>query len=147
HVAGAVASATVAVWFAGRRERFFPAGNAIVAALLLTALWSLSVATFGDYSVASGLAETARNFAWLFAIYRLFATDGRHASLAPIRPVVAVLAAVELLHFNIAILIDRVALGAHTTEIAFDFTVLFRLLVTVGVLVLVHNLYAGASPQ
>jgi putative PEP-CTERM system histidine kinase len=147
HVAGAVASATVAVWLAGRRERFHPAGSSIVAALLATAVWCLTIAAWGGGGLVSGLAETVRDLAWLFAIYRLFAMDGRHASLAPIRPLAMVLAAVEVLHFNIALILGRAPLDARANEIVFDFTVMFRLLVTVGALVLVHNLYAGASRQ
>lgn len=145
HVAGAVASATVALWLAGRRERFRPAGGAIVTALLLTAVWCLTIAASHDNGLVSGLAESLRNLAWLFAIYRLFAVDGRHASLAPIRPVIVVLAVIELLHANVVVLLGHAAPGPQTEAIVFDFTVMFRLLVAIGALVLVHNLYAGAS--
>ncbi len=147
HVAGAVACTTVAAWLASRRERFAPAGGAIVVALLLTAVWCLAVAASAYGSFAATIAETARNLAWLLATYRLFATDGRHDSLAPIRPLVIVLAAVELLHVNAGLVIETTTLDAPTGQLAFDFSILFRLLVAVGALVLVHNLYAGATGQ
>ncbi len=145
HLAGAVAAVTATVWLAYRRERLGAAGNALVAGLLLTGIWCLVIAASGDTHSAAGLAEGARNVALLVVVYRLFASDGRHASLAPIRPVVVVLAAVQALDIGLELVVERLAVGPGALAIAFDFTVLLRLLVTVGALVLVHNLYAGAS--
>lgn len=145
HLAGAVASITAAVWLAYRREHLGRAGNALVASLLLTGIWCLVAAASGSTNSAASLAEGARNMALLVVVYRLFASDGRHASLAPIRPVVVVLAIVQALEVGIGLLVERLSVGAGALAVAFDFVVLLRLLVTVGALVLVHNLYAGAS--
>ncbi len=144
---GAIATVATGAWLAGRRDRFGPGGTAIVAALFLTATWCLAIAATGDRSLPASLAETARNFAWLVVIYRLFASDGRHASVAPIRPVVFVLAFVELLHLGVDFLMGGLKLEPRAASFVFDLTVMLRLLVTVGALVLVHNLYAGASGQ
>jgi len=145
HVVGAVASTAVAVWLYPRRDRFGAAGGAVVAALLATALWCLTDAATGDASTASGLAETARNLAWILVTYRLFAMDGRHDSLAPIRPLAMVIAAIELVHGAVGLLLTQASSEIRGGAILFDFTLVFRLLVAVGALVLVHNLYAGAS--
>lgn len=147
HLVGAVAATAVATWLMSRRERFGEAGAAIVAALYLTAAWSLIVAAAPVHGLATSLAEGTRNLAWLFATYRLFASDGRHTNVAPIRPVALVLAALELLHIGFDVLLTGVALDSAGAELAFDFTALFRLLFTIGALVLVHNLYAGASSR
>jgi len=144
-IGGAVAATTVAAWLFGRHQRFGPAGTAIIAGLLLTAAWCVVVAVTGDSGSLADLAEAARNIAWLVAIYLLFASDGRHASLAPIRPVLLVLAGVEFLHLAIQFLTVGIVDSPARMGVAFDFTVLCRLLVSVGALVLVHNLYAGAS--
>lgn len=145
HFAGAIASMAAAVWLAGKRERFGPAGNAMVGGLFLTGSWCLCVAAWGDSAEATNFAETLRNLAWIWVLYKLFVSDGRHASLAPVRPVLLVLACVEMLHLGAQIMFANLALDPQAARIAFDFTVLFRLLVIVGALVLVHNLYAGAS--
>lgn len=145
---GAIALASLAIWLWPRRERFGSAGAVIVLALLLTAGWCLSVAPASSSlsgAFLSSVAETVRNLAWLVVIYLLFASDGRHASLAPIRPVILVLAMVELLHFGVDCSLYDTGLNGEVMRVAFDFNVMFRLLVTVGGLVLVHNLYAGAS--
>jgi putative PEP-CTERM system histidine kinase len=147
HLAGAVASAAVAAWLAGRRDRFGPAGLAIVAALMLTALWCVTFAAFGNGGLGASTAELARNLGWLYAIYRLFASDGRHTSLAPIRPVALVLCVIELLRLGFELLLASAQLDARAAAITFQFSVLFRLLFAIGALTLVHNLYAGASGQ
>ena len=147
---GALALACVAVWLLPRRERFGSAGTALVAALFFTALWSLATAAAIASSAAifaPSLAESARNLAWLVVIFRFFASDGRHASLAPIRPVIVSLAFVEVLHLGVDYGLSRLTMDREVLEIAFQFNVMFRLLVTVGGLVLVHNLYAGAPRE
>lgn len=148
-LSGAIALASVGLWLATRRDRFGQAGTAVVFALFLTALWSLAcaAATASPAAVfAPSLAESARNLGWLVVIYRLFASDGRHASLAPIRPVILSLGFVELLHLGVDYGLSRLAIDRDVLQVAFEFNVMFRLLVTVGGLVLVHNLYAG-SPR
>lgn len=147
---GAIALASLAIWLWPRRERFGNAGAAITLALFLTAGWCLAIASAPSSPAGTFLpsvAETVRNLAWLLVIYFLFASDGRHASLAPIRPVILALGFVEILHFGIDCGLHRVAVDSHMGRVVFDVTIMFRLLVAVGGLVLVHNLYAGAPPQ
>lgn len=150
-LAGALATATLAIWLWPRRDRFGTVGGAIVVALVLTACWCLAVASSAiagappQLVLAPSVAESARNLGWLFVIYRLFAGDGRHTSLAPIRPVIIALAFVELVHLAVDLAFSSIAFDGTTLRVIFEFNVMFRLLVTVGGLVLVHNLYAGAS--
>jgi len=147
HVLGAIAAVTASLWLARRRDRFGPAGASMVAAMLMTAIWCVVSAAIGAASPAAALAEAIRNLAWLWAVYRLFMSDGRHRSLAPIRPVMVAVAFVELLLLSLDFLIGRIPVESGVPDAAFELVVLFRLLVTVGALVLVHNLYAGASRQ
>lgn len=147
HVASAVIVTSVAGWLVPRRDRFGAAGTVMCAALFLTAGWSIAIAATGDQSEQTGLAEALRNLAWLLVLYRLFGSDGRLRSLAPIRPVALALAFVEVLHLLVDGLIWRFPLGGEGYAVVFNFRVIFRLLVTVGALVLVHNLYVGASRQ
>ena len=147
YLAGAVSAATAAVVIAGRRSHFGSAGWPMVAGLFFTATWCVALAASGERLLQGELAESGRNLAWLFAIYRLFHYDGRFASTAPIRPVIAVLAIVELVRAATAFLIMRVSPGADSSAFAFDLTLIFRLLFTVGGLVLLHNLYVGASRE
>ncbi|TYC90991.1 XrtA/PEP-CTERM system histidine kinase PrsK [Novosphingobium sp. BW1] len=145
---GAIATAAVGLSLWPRRHRLAGAGGAALFALFLTSLWSLSVAAVAVGTVPpflASLCETARNMGWLYVVFRLFSGDGRDTSLAPIRPVVMALCFVEVLHLGIDYVVMTLPLPLELRGLAFEFNVLFRLLVTVGGLVLVHNLYAGCS--
>ena len=148
-VTAALALVSLAIWLWPRRIRFDGYGAAVVAAILLTALWCLAVAAFGtrvDTDLPS-MTETARNLAWFFVVYRMFCDDGRQQSVAPVRPVVFALAFVEVLHLLLDLGTARLPIDPVTARIAYDTAVMLRLLVTVGGLVLVHNLYVGAPRE
>ncbi|MFM5948530.1 MAG: PEP-CTERM system histidine kinase PrsK, partial [Novosphingobium sp.] len=144
---GAVACLLAAAWLQTRRQRFGTARPALVLALAAGGGWALIGATFGVDTVAAQLAESLRNLSWIFAIYRLFALDGRHAAMKPVRPMLAALAFVEFLQMAAVWLLMIRAGSAGAGHGAFLSMVSLRLLVAVGGLVLVHNLYGGASQQ
>lgn len=146
HLGAAVGALLAAVWLLSRRARVGAALGPLVASLLATALWALLVAATGSDSTASGIAEVSRNVAMLFTVYRLFASDGRHTSVAPVRPVVLSLGFVELL-LCVLLFAQSQAEDEMVRTAMFQVDVMFRLLATIGSLVLVQNLYAGASPQ
>ncbi len=146
HLSGACASAAAAAHIFQRRERFGSAGMAIATSLALTASWCLAVAFTGAGSIVSSLAETVRNLAWLLVLFRLFAGDGRYATMRPIRWVVATLTVLELLNPALILMADSFALGPGESDTVLEVAVLFRLLLAVGGLVLAHNLYVGAAP-
>lgn len=142
---GAFACLFAAGQMQGRPGRFGLARPALVFALIVTGLWALTGALAGPSSLGAELADSLRNLAWLFALYRLFAIDGRHASLAPVRPLLVALGFVELLQLAIELLLVASPFGGEFAELAFHTVTLFRLLVATGGLMLVHNLYGGAA--
>ncbi len=111
------------------------------------ALWCFAFAGFGRDSVVVELLLVASNLAWLWMLYRMFGHDKRDTSLAPIRPVVAALALVETMQF--ALIAARLQYDAQPAaqDLILQFSFTFRLLLNIGALVLVHNLYVGASQQ
>jgi putative PEP-CTERM system histidine kinase len=147
HLLGAACCALAVVWLARRPVAKRVDRNPTLAALALTGLWAAVVSAYGSAAEAAELAEAARNLAWILVLYRLFAHDGRDLSMAQVRPVVVVLALVELMQpvliyvsVNWAVTPE---LAATTSQIA----VLFHILVAIGALVLLHNLYGGAAPE
>lgn len=146
HLAAAGGALLAAAWLLSRRARIGSASSALVGASIATALWALVVAATGSASPASGIAEAVRNLTMLVAIYSLFANDGRHASLRPVRPVVFSLALVELLLCAL-LSVESQAWNGAVSAAMFQADVMFRLLATIGGLVLVQNLYVGASLQ
>jgi putative PEP-CTERM system histidine kinase len=147
HMSGALAALFAAMWIGRRRDRYGPVGTVIVASLFLTALWCLTVAVTGSYRDAVHPGEAIRNLGWLWVVYRLFSSDGRDSAVSPIKLVVLALGFVELCHMGLEVLAWRLADTGGDEKIIFDLAVLFRLLASVGGLVLVHNLYTGAAAQ
>ncbi len=147
--AGAVAAAVAATRIAGWRERYGSDGLAIVLALLLTSFWCATVAIAPVELSRQGQFEAICNLGWLLVVYRLFAEDGRHMSMALIRPVMLVLATIGILHLGFELLAPH--LVARNSAAAggelFRMTSMLRLLEVIGGLVLLHNLYVGAAPH
>jgi putative PEP-CTERM system histidine kinase len=115
-----------------RRDR-----GAVAVALLANALWCVATAALGAHSLLAGTLEVARNLAWVYALFRHFANDGRDETLRGVRQVATALATVETLHLLL--------LFAEANRPAVELSALLRMLVAVGALVLVHNLFGGAS--
>ncbi|MGB3165272.1 MAG: XrtA/PEP-CTERM system histidine kinase PrsK [Alteraurantiacibacter sp.] len=148
HIGAAVAGLLLALWLLTHRMRQAGAWvGASAVALGLSALWSFCVAGFGRASLPADVAMIASNLGWLWMIYRLFASDERDKSLGPIRPVVAALAFVEFLQFAIIGVSLHYTAQPEALALIWQFAITFRLLVCIGALVLVHNLYVGASQQ
>jgi putative PEP-CTERM system histidine kinase len=144
HFAGACASVTVAGLLLGRRERFGPAGAAVIVSLVMTAAYCLAAAVAGAQSLPTQAALALRNLAYVLAVYRLFAGDGRHTSFAPVRPVVITVGIVNLLLPLAELIESSIHFAPAQIELVFHLNVMLAMLVVVGSLVLVHNLYAGA---
>jgi len=144
HALAATLFAAIAVWQV-RHAHSTPQQQWLIAALGLTAFWSLSVAVGGPSAIAPLLAESLRNLGWLgFMFVLLRREDGQ-------RTTVAVLYAVLFLVIATELVVDclQVAVGdspIFSGAISFSSLVL-RLIVSIGLLVLVHNLYTAAAPD
>ncbi|MWV28153.1 XrtA/PEP-CTERM system histidine kinase PrsK [Aurantiacibacter rhizosphaerae] len=147
YLISACAAVALAMWLATSQRAQGPAISACAAALFCSALWAFSVISFGYGGLATGLLMVLSNLAWLWMLYRLFGHDDRDISLGPIRPVVFSLAFVELMQLSLVALRGQYGGDAETEMLVMQFAFTFRLLFCVGALVLVHNLYAGASAQ
>lgn len=142
HLAGACATATLAAWLAGRRDRFGPAGTALVVALALTALWALVEVLAGGMRSPADMAEALRNLGWLFLLHRLFRDATQQGQMRPVRVMLAALAALELVQLAVALMM--LVVGPDRLLPAM---VPLRLMLCIGALVLLHNLYGAASRQ
>ena len=143
---GALACLVTTGWMHRSRGRFGTAEASLCVALGLTAIWLLIGTVQGAESGATGAAEGLRNLAWIFALYRLFAMDGRLESVRPVRLLLLAVAFVEVLQSGSSIALNLGG-SALSQESVFRSLISLQLLVLVGGLVLVHNLYAGAAQQ
>ena len=139
-LAGAFACAVAGAWLVQRGDDR-PGRDPALLALAASALWGVLTAAMGADSSAAALAETARNLAWLAFLHNLITGGGSLSGIAGARPVLVVLACVELLHPVLRIAIANAPLANPLQDAAFQLTVFFRLMVITGGLVLVHNVY------
>ena len=144
---GAIAAGLAAVWIATRGAADRPDRHAAIVALALTANWCFAAASFGPERPIVLLTEIARNLGWLFVLFRMFATDGRDESIRMVRPAVGALAFVECLQFVLVLLARHYGTGEEIPASIFEISTLFRILVAIGAIVLIHNLYVGAAPS
>ena len=141
----AACALALAGWLLARRAPRGPAAIGESTALTLTACWSLAAFGFGFDAPATSVLMSLTHLAWLWSLYRLFAHDERDKSVGAIRPVVVALAFVELLQLVLVPALQQSADTSTAASAIVGSQAVLRLLFCAGALVLVHNLYAGAS--
>ncbi|MEO1487944.1 MAG: XrtA/PEP-CTERM system histidine kinase PrsK [Pseudomonadota bacterium] len=145
HFAGAAISACAALWIARFGDRKRPDHVAALLAAAVTAIWCTFAASHGMGDAATKIIATCRNLAFIYVIFRLFNADGRDESLRPTRPVILTLALVEMFQPLLLVIDARVGFMPELAALTFEVSVVLNMLVAVGALVLLHNLYAGAA--
>ncbi len=144
-LAGALLSAAAMLWIWRNGERARPDRVALMVAAGCSAVWCALAAGLGADSGAAILAATARNLALIAAIFCLFSADGRADSLKPIRPVIIALVLVQLLQPVVLLFQLRADTAPGIVSAVFEVRVVIDMLVSIGALMLLHNLYAGAT--
>ena len=145
HFAGVILSVGAGLWIARFGDHDRPDRGAALIACAVTAIWCALAALQGPNDTATILTAILRNLAYIFLIFRLFGADGRDESLRPIRPVIITLAMVELFQPLLLVVDVRVSLMPELAALTFEASVVLHMLVAVGALMLMHNLYAGAA--
>ena len=144
-IAGAVLSAGAMLWIWHHGDRARPDHTALMIAAACSAAWCALAAGLGAEHNAAITAAMSRNLALIAAIFGLFAADGRAASLKPIRPLIIALVLVQLFE-PLVLLVGMGIGGAPAIDGAvFEARVTIDMLVSIGALLLLHNLYAGAA--
>lgn len=144
-LAGAVLSAGAMLWIWRNGERDRPDRIGLLAAAAASAVWCALAAGLGSEHGAADLAAMMRNLALIATIFCLFSADGRSASLKPVRPVIVALVLVQLLQAVVVLIGALFGDDGAVDRTAFEAGVLIDMLVAIGALMLLHNLYAGAA--
>lgn len=145
YILSAVACFAAAVWILHRGDRARSELNAAILAAVFTGIWAAIAASLGPGSPISDTAESLRNLSLIHLVFRLFANDGRDEAVRLIRPVVLALVFVELLQFGVIAIASRLGGIAEIATFIFQISAVLHLLVAIGALVLLHNLYLGAA--
>jgi len=144
-LAGALLSTAAMLWIWRNGERARPDRMALMAAAGCSAVWCSLAAGLGPDHGAAIIAAMARNLTLIAAIFCLFSADGRADSLKPIRPVIVALVLVQLLQPVVLLFQLRSDTAPGIVNAVFEVRVVIDMLVSIGALMLLHNLYAGAA--
>ena len=144
-VTGAVLSAGACVWLWRHGERSRPDRTGLMVASAASAIWCALAAGLGAEHNFVTIAAMTRNLALIATIFSLFAADGRSASLKPVRPVILALVLVQLLQPVVLFVGDQIAGVLEAESPARAAGLMIDMLVAIGALMLLHNLYAGAA--
>lgn len=145
NVLGAIACIAAVLWISRRGDQSRLDRKAAMLAIAFAGIWSGLAAALTPVSGAAELALVARNLALVYLLFRLFANDGRDESMRPIRPLVITLILVELFQPLLLALGMRLSMASELAALTYQISAILHLLVTIGALVLLHNLYAGAA--
>lgn len=147
HGIAACAAIMLVLWNASHRDAGQKLTAKVNAVLVISAVWALGSVALGPHSEIVQLLQSGTYLAWLWLLSGLFADEHRTSSLGPIRSVVYALAFVELAQIGLTVARTQFAGLDHVLDALLTFSVMFRLLFCIGALVLVHNLYVGATQQ
>lgn len=147
HVFAAALFAALAIW-TGRRLDRSAEGRLSVAALSLTAIWSLSIAFTGVDRLETGMLESLRNCAWLTALFALPGVrgEGQAERSRGFAAVYAVLVAI-LLAQSITELLGSISEPGNATKLAATATaLLLRMIWAIGALMFIARLFSSVAP-
>lgn len=146
HALAASLFGALAIWLA-RRSLGEREGKLLTLASFVTAVWALAVAMSGHDALVAQLTEHARNAAWLGFMYGLWRQGNGEQSSVSVAMLYWVLAAIIGLEVAVDILPLWLIGWPRLLEAAFLSSMVLHMMVAVGALVLVHNLYTAATPD
>jgi putative PEP-CTERM system histidine kinase len=144
HAIAAILFGALAVWQVQRRVNDGQ-GLMLLFASMVTALWALLTAMSGHNSVGSQLSEQFRNAAWLLFMYRLWRNGDAAHRPKTVAALYAVIAGVILLTTGVLLIGETIRLPDRVAEAMYLPSAVMRMMIAVGALVLVHNLYNAAT--
>jgi putative PEP-CTERM system histidine kinase len=146
HAAAAALFGALAVWTV-RRVLWDRQSRMTATAFALTAIWALAASIEGPESTAARIGENARNLGWLAMMFGLWRQGAGESRTFAVVILYAILAMVGVALFAIDIA-PRAYDGSPRVQNAIFFvTLMLRMMMSIGALVLVHNLYTAATPE
>ncbi|HEX8621135.1 MAG TPA: XrtA/PEP-CTERM system histidine kinase PrsK [Allosphingosinicella sp.] len=146
HALAALLYGALALWQL-RRWKEDGGNRRLVAAFAVTSAWAIFVAFQGPHSLGAGVAEAARNFAFLGFMYAIVGRAADERGQEGVKLVYTALAAVIGLQVTVAGVIPQFADKAVLHGALVSTAQVIGLTIAAGSLVLVHNLYGQAAHE
>ena len=119
----------------------------LVAAFAVTSVWAIFASMLGQHQFLTGVAEGARNFAFLAFMYGIVRSAEPDERQRAVRIVYFTVAAVIGLQIIVAGVVSHFTGDAEAQAALIATADILGLTIAAGGLVLVHNLYGQASPD
>ncbi|HEX9965066.1 MAG TPA: XrtA/PEP-CTERM system histidine kinase PrsK [Allosphingosinicella sp.] len=119
----------------------------LIAAFAVTSAWAIFIALQGPHSLGAGIAEAARNFAFLGFMYAIVSRAADERGQQGVKLVYAVVAGVIGLQLTLAGVMPQFAGQPVIREALASTAQVIGLTIAAGSLVLVHNLYGQATHE
>lgn len=146
HAVAAILFGALAIWTV-RSIRFDRHIVMLSAACAVTAVWALAASIKGTVDTATLVLEHIRNIGWIGMMYALWRQgEGENRTFA-VALLYGVLTAVIGALLIIELLPASYAGSPRLLHAIFFASIALRMIVAVGALVLVHNLYTAATPE
>ncbi|HEX8573499.1 MAG TPA: XrtA/PEP-CTERM system histidine kinase PrsK [Allosphingosinicella sp.] len=146
HALAALLYGALALWQL-RRWNEDGGNRRLVAAFAVTSAWAIFVAFQGPYSLGAGIAEAARNFAFLGFMYAIVSRAADERGQPGVKLVYTVVAAVIGLQLTLAAVTPQFPGPAVLGEALASTAQAIGLTIAAGSLILVHNLYGQAAHE
>ena len=146
HALAALLYGALALWQL-RRWNEDRGNRRLVAAFAVTSAWAIFSALQGPHSVGAGIAEAARNFAFLGFMYAIVSRAAEERGQQGVKLVYTVVAAVIGLQLTLAGVSPQFAGNPALHEALASTGQVIGLTIAAGSLVLVHNLYGQAAHE
>ena len=144
HALAALLYGALAVWQL-RHWNGDPRNRPLVAAFAVTSTWTIFVSMLGPHNLLSGLAESARNFAFLAFMYGIVRSAEETNRQRSVKLVYTTVAAVIGLQIVVAGVLPRFEENPAAYAALLTTGNILGLTIAAGSLVLVHNLYGQAA--
>lgn len=146
HALAAILFGALAIWQVQRQSRDGQRLGLLCAALF-TALWALLVAMTSHFSVATQISEQLRNAGWLGFMYMLWRGGNTTQRARTVAALYAVLTGVIGIATGLILVGEIGDATARQLDAMFVASAVLRMIIAVGALLLVHNLYNAATPE
>jgi putative PEP-CTERM system histidine kinase len=146
HAVAALLYGALALWQL-RRWNEDGGNRRLVAAFAVTSAWAIFSAFQGPHSLGAGLAEAARNFAFLGFMYAIMSGAADDRGQRGVTIVYTAVAAVIGLQLTLAGVTPQFAAHPVLHEVLSSSGQVIGLTIAAGSLVLVHNLYGQAAHE
>ncbi|MET1111663.1 MAG: PEP-CTERM system histidine kinase PrsK, partial [Allosphingosinicella sp.] len=146
HALAALLYGALALWQL-RRWNEDGGNRRLVAAFAVTSAWAIFIALQGPHSLGAGIAEAARNFAFLGFMYAIVSRAAEERGQQGVKLVYTVVAGVIGLQLTLAGVTPSSADNVLLHEALVSTAQVIGLTIAAGSLVLVHNLYGQAAHE